>query len=49
MTDQRYPLHVEKRYRELARERRPDNGGSQEAMARLNQARDVLLVRGRKS
>ena len=36
-------VDVEKRYKKLARERHPDNGGSQEAMVRLNQARDVLL------
>lgn len=32
---------VEARYRELARQRHPDAGGSHEAMARLNEARDA--------
>lgn len=34
---------VEKRYRELAKERHPDVGGSVEAMAELNRARDEAL------
>lgn len=32
---------VERQYRDLARVRHPDNGGSHEAMARLNEARDA--------
>lgn len=40
---------VEKRYRELAKERHPDAGGNAEAMAELNQARDeAFRAAGRK-
>jgi hypothetical protein len=35
---------VEERYRELARQRHPDHGGSQEAMVRLNRAREAALM-----
>jgi hypothetical protein len=35
---------VEARYRELARARHPDSGGSHEAMARLNEAREAARL-----
>lgn len=35
---------VEERYRQLARERHPDRGGSSEAMAELNAAREAALA-----
>lgn len=34
---------IEQKYRQLARVHHPDHGGSDEAMARLNQAKTVLL------
>jgi len=37
------PAEVARRYRVLAAERHPDRGGSQEAMAELNAARDAAL------
>jgi hypothetical protein len=35
---------VEERYRELARERHPDHGGTQDAMVKLNRAREAALM-----